>query len=276
MMLFDDKKTLDESGNSGEEGESTDTNRREESEALPLDEPADSGDGTTLQKRQKWIPFIIFVQSIILAVGSGMTIKFFPLFFKDDVGMSPSQVQVIDCLVPFVMVICSTATSKIAASGVGRVQTQLITSIMGVSLLFCMVFFKTYLDKHPVFLVPIFVMRTSLMNASYPLQESILMDFVPKESRARWKSLDAVASFGWCGSAAFGGWLADKYDYTFTFFLTAIIQTVGIVVWSLLLPLVPRNEGGPPNAVDVGPQNDTTSDRDEGRESLEETLLSDA
>jgi MFS family permease len=276
MMLFDDKKTLDESGNTGEEGESTDTNRREETEALPLDEPADSGDGTTLQRRQKWIPFIIFVQSTILAVGSGMTIKFFPLFFKDDVGMSPSQVQVIYCLVPFVMIICSTATSKIAASGVGRVQTQLITNIMGVSLLFCMVFFKTYLDKNPVILVPIFVMRTSLMNASYPLQESILMDFVPKESRARWKSLDAVASFGWCGSAAFGGWLADKYDYTFTFFLTAIIQSVGIVVWSLLLPLVPRNEGGPPNAVDVGPQNDTTSDRDEGRESLEEPLLSDA
>ena len=69
------------------------------------------------------------------------------------------------------------------------------------------------------------------------------MEFVTKDERARWKSLDSVASFGWCGSAAFGGWLADKYDYTYTFLITALMQTVGIFVWCLLLPLVPRTEG---------------------------------
>ena len=46
-----------------------------------------------------------------------------------------------------------------------------------------------------------------------------------------------------CGSAAFGGWLADKYDYTYSFLITAIFQTVGIMIWSTLLPLVPRTEG---------------------------------
>ena len=256
MMLFDDKKTLDESGASEDDDESAAIIRSHgRVEEIPQDESA-LADATTLRDRQKWIPYIIFVQSTILAIGSGMTIEFFPLFFKDEVGMSPSQVQVIYLIVPFAMILCSTLISKIAASGVGRVQTQLISSLLGVSLLYCMVFFKAYLDKHPVLLVPIFVLRTSLMNASYPLQESILMDFVPKESRARWTSLDAVASFGWCGSAAFGGWLADKYDYTYAFFLTAVIQTIGIFVWSLLLPLVPRHEGGAPSVVDADPQND--------------------
>jgi hypothetical protein len=37
------------------------------------------------------------------------------------------------------------------------------------------------------------------------------MDFVPKQERARWKSLESVGAFGWCGSAALGGILADKY-----------------------------------------------------------------
>jgi MFS family permease len=146
-------------------------------------------------------------------------------------------------IVPFVMVICSTLGSKLAASGFGRVQTTLLFSCSGVSFLYCMVFFKHYLDIHPFLLVPIYVMRTSLMNASYPLQESILMDFVPKDERARWKSLDSVAAFGWCGSAALGGWLSDRFDYTYTFLITAILQSVGIAVWSLLLPLVPRTEG---------------------------------
>jgi len=270
MMLFDDKKTLDDSGAS-EDDESAAVIRRQGIDGIPQDESAHA-EATTLRDRQKWIPYIIFVQSTILAIGSGMTIEFFPLFFKDEVGMSPSQVQLIYLIVPFAMILCSTLISKIAAGGVGRVQTQLISSILGVSLLYCMVFFKAYLDKHPALLVPIFVLRTSLMNASYPLQESILMDFVPKESRARWTSLDAVASFGWCGSAAFGGWLADKYDYTYAFFLTAVIQTIGIFVWSLLLPLVPRHEGGPPSVVDADPQNDPTEVEGRDDESIQPLL----
>ena len=274
MMLFDDKKTLDESGATEDDDESADVIPRQGIEGVLQDESA-LADATTMRGRQKWIPYIIFVQSTILAIGSGMTIEFFPLFFKDEVGMSPSQVQLIYLIVPFAMILFSTLISKIAASGVGRVQTQLISSILGVSLLYCMVFFKAYLDKRPALLIPIFVLRTSLMNASYPLQESILMDFVPKESRARWTSLDAVASFGWCGSAAFGGWLADKYDYTYAFFLTAVIQTVGILVWSLLLPLVPRNEGGPPSVVDADPpQSDLADGQGMGDESTIQPLLS--
>ena len=80
------------------------------------------------------------------------------------------------------------------------------------------------------------------MNCTYPLNESILMDYVPKNERARWKSLDSVVSFGWCGSAALGGWLTDKYDYTYTFFITAIIQGIGIICFLPLVPLVPRKE----------------------------------
>mmetsp|Transcript_53621 Transcript_53621/g.130620 ORF Transcript_53621/g.130620 Transcript_53621/m.130620 type:complete len:235 (+) Transcript_53621:119-823(+) len=188
-------------------------------------------------------PYLVFFQGLIFAVGSGMTVKFFPLFFKDEVGMTPSQVQIIYTIVPAVMVVASTACTKISGAGFGRVQTMLLFSCLGVSLLYAMVLFKGYLDNHPFLLVPIYVLRTALMNATYPIQESILMDFVPKNERARWKSLDSVASFGWCGSAALGGWIADKYDYTYTFLITAILQSCGIVVWSFLLPLVPRKEG---------------------------------
>lgn len=246
MMMFDDKKALDETEQDDDSNqEANDGDERDDGPAETNDDApeADSSSSLTpLQKRQKWIPYIIFVQDVIFALGSGMTIKFFPLFFKDEVGMSPTQVQVIFVAVPITMAICSTLSSKVADSGVGRVQTQILSQAIAIALLYAMVFFKQYLDKHPVLLVPIYVFRTSLMNATYPLQESILMDFVPKEVRARWKSLDAVASFGWCGSAAFGGWLADKYDYTYTFFLTAVIQTVGLAVFALLLPLVPRHE----------------------------------
>lgn len=289
MMLFDDKKALDEGGDNSE-NEDDEEEVEEVEEEFCNDNLGNSGVEsessenltamlTPLQKRRRWIPYIVFTQGLIFALGSGMTVKFFPLFFKDEVGMSPSQVQIIYTCVPFVMVISSTICSKIAGSGFGRVQTTLLFNSLGVSLLFCMVFFKRYLDLHPILLVPIYVLRTSFMNATYPLQESILMDFVPKEVRARWKSLDSVAAFGWCGSAAFGGWLADRYDYTYTFLITAIIQSVGVGVWTLLLPLVPRTEGTSQedasereSAGSISPT-DTGGSESEPPDSLHEPLL---
>ena len=197
-----------------------------------------------LQKRREWIPYIVFISGLISSLGSGMTVKFFPLFFKDEVGMTPSQVQIIYTLVPIVMAIFGTFATKLATDiGFGRVQTMIAFWIVGISLLLSMVVFKSYLDVHPIYLVPIYVLRTALMNSVYPLENSILMDYVPKNQRARWKSLDSVASFGWCGSAAFGGWLADNYDYTHTFLCTAVFQIVALFIWCLLLPLVPRIEG---------------------------------
>ena len=294
MMFFDDNKALEENKNatnpndndSSEEEEEEDVDcEAEENVILPEEEEEEEDEETNnnnaapsstnntpsltpLEKRQLWIPYIVFAQGLIFALGSGMTVKFFPLFFKDQVGMSPSQVQIIYTLVPFVMIASSTVCSKMAQS-FGRAQTTLLFSSAGVLLLYSMVIFQSYLDLHPFLLVPIYVFRTSFMNATYPLQESILMDFVPKEERARWKSLDSVAAFGWCGSAAFGGWLADQYDYTFSFLITAIVQTVGVGVWALLLPLVPRHEGGATTTT----EEEEEEERDQSSNSLQEPLL---
>jgi hypothetical protein len=228
MTLFDDRKALDESNDDDDEGvmesgtdDECDINphlvqdRNPQSDSSTLNGmlhpgSSDTSDLVLLSKRQKWIPYIVSCQGLIFAVGSGMTIKFFPLFFKDDVGMTPSQVQIIYCIAPLVTAICSTLCTQLAGSGFGRVQAMLLYSVAGVSLLYSMVFFKSYLDQHPILLVPIYILCRSLMDGSAPVQESILMDFVPKQERARWKTIDSVTSFGWCGSAAFGGWLADK------------------------------------------------------------------
>jgi MFS family permease len=90
----------------------------------------------------------------------------------------------------------------------------------------------------------IYLVRTGLMNCTYPLEESILMDFVPSDQRARWKALDSIASFGWCGSAALGGYLADQpsIGYTGTFLYTAAIQGVAVLLQASLMLIVPLHE----------------------------------
>ncbi len=219
--------------NSKDEGDSEDT---------PLAPPTDKKTtrgwcGCTT----KAVPYIMFASSLLCALGSGMTIKFFPLFFKDTIEMAPASVQLIYVLVPITMVLCTQILQKIG-SVIGRVQTMLAVRAVGVSLLMGMsILIKSELNEW-FYCVPIYIIRTAIMNATYPLEESIVMDFVPASTRARWKSLDSISTFGWCGSAALGGVLADKFSYAFTFQITALLQGMSGVVLIFLLPLVPVNE----------------------------------
>ena len=90
--------------------------------------------------------------------------------------------------------------------------------------------------------VALYILRTALMNCTYPVEESILMDYVPKNTRARWKSLESVSQFGWCGSALAGGLLADKYGYARTFAITIVLQASGVLCYSRLLGVVAREK----------------------------------
>ena len=79
------------------------------------------------------------------------------------------------------------------------------------------------------------------------------MDYVPKHTRARWKSLESVSMFGWCGSALAGGVLADKFGYTRTFLITIGLQGTGMLFYAQLLGIVAKEadlqkQAPPPDA----------------------------
>ena len=83
-----------------------------------------------------------------------------------------------------------------------------------------------------------YILRTALMNSTNPIEEGILMDYVPKDQRARWKSLESVTTVSWCGSAAFGGFLSDRYNYTSTFIVTIVMQAIATLCYSTLITVV--------------------------------------
>ena len=75
----------------------------------------------------------------------------------------------------------------------GRVQCILVFRVLGITLLGTMVYLAEVLHVESWHsMVPLYLVRTSLMNSAYPLTESILMDNVPRDRRARWKSLESV------------------------------------------------------------------------------------
>ena len=184
------------------------------------------------------IPYFLFLSSLIVSLGSGASVKYFPLFFKE-LGFSSASVQGIFVLVPVSIVSWSFVAQRVSTY-LGRIETTVLFDIAGTSLLFFMTWLsrdEDHLDMANKYLITVvYVLRTGIMNSSYPLLQSILMDNVPSNRRARWNSLESIASFGWTGSALVGGILADKYSYRFTFAITAALQLFGAF---LLVPIRP-------------------------------------
>jgi len=86
------------------------------------DDGGDGDDGrAAADPRVRSIPYVVFATDLVVAIGSGMTVKYFPLFFKNDCGMTPAQVQAIYVAVPLAMVAASTGATKLGKV-LGRVE----------------------------------------------------------------------------------------------------------------------------------------------------------
>jgi len=270
FMLFRDDCALEEeseavrSTSSTAAPRATDAEEASGAEKLPEAPPDEPSPHVWL------VPYILFASSLCFALGSGMTVKFFPLFFKNDCGLSPIGVQGVYAAMPPLMAAMSGVGTWVS-KGLGRVQTMVAIKVVGVSLLVSMALLKDWVNPsgdhaesgsgeappphihvgRAVVMVIIYLVRTGLMNCTYPLEESILMDYVPKNTRARWKALDSVGVFGWCGSAAIGGYLADVNGYAFTFLITAAVQYLATALQASLIFIVPRREMREATATDA-------------------------
>ena len=170
-----------------------------------------------------------------------MTVKFFPIFFMNEVQLNPIATNCIFAATPLAVAAFSMASKRAAESvGIGSVGVTVLFKLCGIGLLVTMAAARS-LWVRPSIIVPIYMVRTAFMNATTPLLKAVRMDFVPKENRAKWSSLDALTRVGWSGSAALGGWLLDKYGWGVTFEATSALQLVALVPLLPLLWIVPQS-----------------------------------
>mmetsp|Transcript_11714 Transcript_11714/g.28866 ORF Transcript_11714/g.28866 Transcript_11714/m.28866 type:complete len:698 (+) Transcript_11714:20-2113(+) len=200
-------------------------------QGLLSDDVLDSSD------RARRVPYVTILSDVLSGFGSGMTIKFFPLFFKNKLGLSPIKVNSIYVCLPVAMAIGSQA-AQVLRRKIGRAQTCILYGYIGALALAAMSQLTQYKDFEVwQILVPIYFL-SSAQHCTRPLKKSILMDYVPKKTRARWNSIDSITRFGWSGSAVVGGYLVDRYSYSVTFLVTAIMQFVAATSFFLLVPIV--------------------------------------
>jgi MFS family permease len=182
------------------------------------------------------VPYMICLNDLMTCIGAGMTVKFFPLFFKNDYGFSPIDLQALFCVYCLAFALFTWLCERVAA-GLGRVQSTMIFSALGVACLFLL----AYLQNLPL-VIFIFILRGAFSNSIYPIDRSILQDYISSSTRGRWNSIESISAMTWSGSAVIGGYLMDSHDYRYTFVITGWIYLVACVFRIPLLWLVPKKE----------------------------------
>jgi MFS family permease len=223
MMFFKDRKSLDK-----------------KSEAIAEEVTKVNGDARTNRmanmdssKAAKLIPILLVSGNVIIGIGAGMTIKYFPVFFKEVYVLAPMSIQAIMGATSLATGLMALSSQKISLK-LGRVQTIFLVQFIATS---CLLVISVY--PHIGILIPIFIMRGSFMNAAQPLSRSIIMDIIPKKNRGKWNSVEAIAwGLFWNASAFIGGFLVGDNRFALCFITTTFVYILGLVPIILLMPLV--------------------------------------
>jgi MFS family permease len=87
----------------------------------------------------------------------------------------------------------------------------------------------------PVQMLCVYVLSRTAMDASYPLSRALLMDYVSKQHRAKWATVESVTSFFWSASAYIGGLIIARQGWQAMLLVSVSMQGVAWAVCLLLL-----------------------------------------
>lgn len=177
------------------------------------------------------IPLIMFIADFTIACGAGMTVAFFPLYFSSEVGLSPAATASVFAAAPLLVAVAGLLGMPLARV-LGRAGASVALAGAGTASIFLL---AVRLPAGAA--VAVYLVRTAVMNATFALDQSVMMDVVAKKDRAKWASLDNLTSFTWTGSAVLGGYLVQALSFRQTFLITGCIYIVGTGLRSLIIPL---------------------------------------
>ena len=203
---------------------------------------------------QKFVLYIVALNDLVGGLGSGMSIKFFPLYFKSR-GLSPSDVNWIYITAPIVMALGSklaTRNSKIY----GRGRVAMCFGTLGAAGMAGLGVLNLPSNSNTLCIALYFL--SCAQHCCRPIKKSLLMDFCARENRGFWNAVDSITRFGWSGSAVLGGFLVDRYDYGATFLATSCMLFAAACLWPLLFSTLDALDKKQPQALsNEGADNNT-------------------
>ncbi|CAK4085047.1 unnamed protein product [Aphanomyces euteiches] len=199
---------------------------------VPKEQPETLQANTFLFFGPRHVPYLLFFSDFVICNGAGMTVSFFPLFFQHDYNLTPSHVNLLFVAQPLLVVFMAYFTQRVSTY-YGTIETIVVTRVFATFCLGVMAFVQPL-----AFEIVMFLLRAGFMRCSEPLRVSIMMDYVPQNSRGRWNSLEGLTQFTYSGSAVVGGYLIERHGYRYCFLITAVIYFVGMLIEALLIPII--------------------------------------
>mmetsp|Transcript_6430 Transcript_6430/g.8432 ORF Transcript_6430/g.8432 Transcript_6430/m.8432 type:complete len:191 (+) Transcript_6430:725-1297(+) len=170
-----------------------------------------------------------------------MTVKFFPLYFREELDFSPVHINAVYIALSVFTILTSFLVHRFS-NHIGRIQASLLFCYVGAASLGTMGVLDGFLrENKSLFILPLYYL-SALVHSTRPVKKSVLMDFTKKNSRGFYNSFDSITRFGWSGSAVVGGLVVDHFGYYNLFLITAALQAVSTSILVLLIPVVPVRE----------------------------------
>jgi len=185
-----------------------------------------------------WLAIVFQTSTTITAIGAGMTVKFFPLFFRFEYGFQPIHLCLLSFTYPLAMAAMQRVCLQVSVC-FGRLQAMIIFHFLGTACLYALA------AAQPIHVVlPLYYLRGALMNAKTPISSAVTMDLVTTDMRGRWAAMQSIAGFSWSGSAFIGGWVAQAHGYRASFAVTATVYAfAGLLIVPLLFIYPNETEG---------------------------------
>ncbi|CAB9498258.1 Major Facilitator Superfamily [Seminavis robusta] len=303
MMFFDDDKALVEqsitntnTNNNNQEESSGSSSSSEESQSESESESSSSGvaedeaeevqnevdvpatpatpsppttqpESLTMREQYQWtIPYILLISEVVSAGAMGLSDAYFPLFLKDDCGLSPTQVQILYAIEPLFIAAMTWWAERIARK-LGRIQTIVLLSTCSVSVFAIIPIFNVRSNRFGILMI-LHILSSSFGDSIHPLEEALLADSLPRNQRARWMSLNgSLSGLHQSATAIIGGYLSDYWGYRGTFLATCVGEIMGLAIFALLLllqpPRRPRQTSRISNTATSGPVTSAANDAQE-------------
>jgi hypothetical protein len=218
-------------------------NVTEETEAITalLDSSArselESQAGGACCSQNKTVPPLIIASYILSGVASGISIRYFPVFFVKEMGLNPTFVQALYMIAPLGQALVKYSSQNMAGCcGASCVAVALQWAFVGI--LLAMTY--SYQQGMSVWIVSAaYLGQTFLMNSSTALTQSILWSTVSEKPAQKSFISEMFQLLFWSVGAAVGGYLVRTKGLLVAFEATAVLQLVASIPIMLLCCMGP-------------------------------------
>jgi len=167
---------------------------------------------------------IMCCSEFFILLGAGMTVKFFPIFFLEEVGTPPIEFNIANVILPLALATTTLVVLRISKC-LGRLLVINLLFLCGAGTL---ILLATQYNMYVLLVV--YVLRYVLANGGNSLWKAILMQHVQRKNRGKYASLELLMGTCWTGSASLGGYLANWKGFRFIYYITSGIYIAGAAI----------------------------------------------